>query len=121
MTIGAALDEYFSEQARERQEATRAKPGEQAHKRQGGGNFPPPTDKGKTRDKVGEAVGMSGLPPQASQKALKGAILWHWVDLYCQVRPQRTPGHEKAHGPQKNALFSHYSPRSLRLTVDAET
>lgn len=55
--------------AQERQAATQAKPGEQV----GSGNFPPPEqeDKGKTRDRVGEAVGWSG---RTYQKAAEGAL-----------------------------------------------
>jgi hypothetical protein len=57
--IGKALEELEGGKAQERKQATQARKGEGKVGTAGGGNFPPP-GKGKTADKVGEAVGMSG-------------------------------------------------------------
>jgi len=57
VTIGEALDEYFSQQAKERQATSTggAKP------KSASGNLPEAV-KGDTRDRMGEAVGMGGQP-----------------------------------------------------------
>lgn len=56
VAIGEALKERKAAEARERQRAA----GISNLPTVSGGNFPPLTDTGKTRDKVGEAVGLSG-------------------------------------------------------------
>jgi ParB/RepB/Spo0J family partition protein len=78
LAMGKAIEELERPRAKARQEATRAKKGEQAHKRnraaQGGGNLPPPQESGgKTRDKVAEAVGMSGRTYEKAKAVAEAA------------------------------------------------
>jgi ParB family chromosome partitioning protein len=66
VTIGRRLEELERADAKERQEASQAKPGQKVGA-QGGGKLPPPsTAKGKTRDRVAAAVGTS---PKTYEKA----------------------------------------------------
>ena len=53
VAIGERIEAIERPKAEERQQATQAKPGE----RVGGGNFPPPIERAKTRDVVAQAVG----------------------------------------------------------------
>ena len=71
VTLAGALERYFAEQARERQKehgkTAPGRPGENTS-----GNFPE-VFKGRARDRVGEAVGMSGQSPSRAEGPL-GAI-----------------------------------------------
>jgi hypothetical protein len=71
MALGQAIEALEKPKAKERQEATRAKKGEKVGAAQGGGKLPQPSsDNGKTRDKVAEAIGMSGPAGIALQPTL---------------------------------------------------
>jgi ParB family chromosome partitioning protein len=74
VAIGRALEELEREQARARQRATRAARGQKVGTAQGGGNFPPPSGgRGKARDKVAEAVGMSGRTYEKAKAVVAAA------------------------------------------------
>lgn len=67
--LGRRLEELERPAANARIQANQAKPGEG---KVGGGNFPPP-DAGKTRDKVGEAVGVSGKTYEKARAVVEAA------------------------------------------------
>jgi 16S rRNA G966 N2-methylase RsmD len=72
INLGKAIEAVERPKAQERMEATQAKPGQQV----GSGNFPPPNppeEKGKTRDRVGEAVGWSGKTYQKAAEVAEAA------------------------------------------------
>lgn len=70
VAIGRAIETEVAKQAKERQEATQAKPGE----RVGGETVTPPTgEKGKTREIVGRAVGVSGPTYQRAKAVVVAA------------------------------------------------
>jgi hypothetical protein len=77
VSLGRALEALEREAARQRQGATRARKGQKVGGPQGGGNFPPRSEpaavNGKTRDKVGEAVGMSGRTYQKAAAVVAAA------------------------------------------------
>jgi ParB family chromosome partitioning protein len=74
VSIGVALEKLEREQARARQQASRPAKGQKVGAAQGGGNFPPPSGgAGKTRDKVAEAVGMSGRTYEKAKRVKKAA------------------------------------------------
>jgi ParB-like chromosome segregation protein Spo0J len=74
VTIGAAIEKLEKGKAQERKNASRAKKGEKVGAQQGGGNLPPPSGgKGKTRDKVAEAVGMSGRTYEKAKAVVAAA------------------------------------------------
>jgi ParB family chromosome partitioning protein len=74
VAIGRALEELEREQARARQRATRAARGRKVGAAQGGGKLPPPSGgRGKTRDRVAEAVGMSGRTYEKARKVVEAA------------------------------------------------
>jgi ParB-like chromosome segregation protein Spo0J len=56
VALGKRIEAIEGPAAKERQESTRSKPGQKVGK--GGAKLAPPKNKGKTRDKVAEAVGM---------------------------------------------------------------
>lgn len=60
VAIAKALEPVKREAARERQEATRAKPGQKVSEHLGAGKLPEPNERGQTRDRVARYVGMSG-------------------------------------------------------------
>ena len=64
LAIGRAVEALERPAAEERERANQAKPGDG---KTGTGNFPVP-DKGRVRDKVGDAVGVSGKTYEAVQK-----------------------------------------------------
>lgn len=70
--LGAKLKPMFAEEAAKRQEATRAKPGEQAHRRVVE-LIPGPQDKGKARDHAARAVGVNPKYIDAAEKVLQGS------------------------------------------------
>jgi ParB family chromosome partitioning protein len=72
VAIGKALEDLERAQAQGRQQGSRAKKGQQVGAAQGGGNFPPPAP-GKTRDRVGEAVGMSGKTYEKAKEVVWAA------------------------------------------------
>ena len=59
VAIGQRLEEMEKPKAAERQKASQSKTGEKAAA-QGGAKLAPPCEKSKTRDKVAEALGVSG-------------------------------------------------------------
>jgi ParB family chromosome partitioning protein len=74
VAIGKALEELEKPRARKRQEATQAKKGAKVGAAQGGGKFPPPSGgHGKTADKVGAAVGMSGKTYRKAKAVVEAA------------------------------------------------
>jgi ParB family chromosome partitioning protein len=74
VALGLALEEIERPKAKERQQATRAKKGKKVGAAQGGGNLPPPcAANGKSRDKVGEAVGLSGQTYQRAKAVVESA------------------------------------------------
>jgi ParB family chromosome partitioning protein len=92
VAIGQELEELEREAARERQEASRATKGQKVGSPPGGGNYPPPSapgcdgasvtpigattpkkEKGKTRDRVGKAVGMSGKTYEKAKAVVEAA------------------------------------------------
>ena len=112
--LGLRLEEFERPKAEARKAATQAKPGEGTV---GGENFSPPTnEKGKTREIVGAAIGMSGptytrakavvrasqdedLPPEqraVARKALAkmdrtGKVFGAYNDMIRQPKPQEAP------------------------------
>jgi ParB/RepB/Spo0J family partition protein len=74
VAIGKALEELERPKAQERQEASRTKKGEKVGDAQGGGNLPPRSgDRGKTRERVAAAVGMSGKTYDKAKKVVEAA------------------------------------------------
>jgi hypothetical protein len=59
-------------EAKKRQQGSRAKKGQRVGAPQRGGNLPPPKA-GKTRDKVGKVVGMSGKTYEKAKKVVEAA------------------------------------------------
>lgn len=72
---GLDIEEREKTAAQERQESTRAQPGEQIGTVSGGAKLAPPMDYGKTRDKVGAAVGMSWLTYEKAKAVALGASI----------------------------------------------
>lgn len=82
--IGRRIEELEKPKAEERKAKSRAKPGEKIGTAQGEGNFPSPTNqaengqngkpsKGKTNDKVGSALGVSGKTYEKAKKVKEAA------------------------------------------------
>jgi site-specific DNA-methyltransferase (adenine-specific) len=69
VSLGRALEGIERARASERRQSTQAKPGEG---KVGGGKLPPP-ERGKTRDKVAEAVGMSGRTYDKAKEVVAAA------------------------------------------------
>jgi ParB-like chromosome segregation protein Spo0J len=73
-TLGKALEKIEREAARKRQHASRTKKGQKVGTAQGGGKLPLPSSaKGKTRDRVAEAVGMSGKTYEKAKAVVEAA------------------------------------------------
>jgi ParB family chromosome partitioning protein len=73
VAIGKALEQLEKGKARDRQEASRARKGAKVGAK-GGGNLPPPSGgRGKTRDKVAAAVGMSGRTYEKAKQVVEAA------------------------------------------------
>jgi ParB family chromosome partitioning protein len=73
VAIGKQLEKLEREEARQRQDASKAKKGGKVGSAQGGGKLPPRSDNGKTRDKVAEVVGMSGKTYEKAKKVVEAA------------------------------------------------
>jgi N6-adenosine-specific RNA methylase IME4/ParB-like chromosome segregation protein Spo0J len=81
VAIAQALEDREREKARQRQEASRAKPGakvgaDHGPSLEGGGKFPPPSanrEAGKTRNKVAATVGMSGKTYEKARAVVRAA------------------------------------------------
>jgi ParB-like chromosome segregation protein Spo0J len=75
VAIGKAIENLEKPKAEERQKATRAKGKDKdGTPIIGGGKLPPPNgEKGKTRDKVAEAVGMSGRTYDKAKRVVEAA------------------------------------------------
>jgi ParB family chromosome partitioning protein len=75
LAIGKAIEDREREAAKKRQQATRAKgKDENGTPTIGGGKLPPPkSDKGKTRDKVAQVVGMSGRSYEKARQVAEAA------------------------------------------------
>jgi hypothetical protein len=69
---GRRIEELEKPEAARRQAASQAKKGVKVGV-QGGGNLPPPENKGKTRDKVGEALGVSGSTYDRAKQVVAAA------------------------------------------------
>lgn len=83
LALAAQLEDIEREEARKRQEATRAQPGNDGRNPAGAGKFPAPeappetqpkaAPKGRSRDAVGSAVGMSGRNYQKAKEVADAA------------------------------------------------
>jgi ParB family chromosome partitioning protein len=75
VAIGQALEELEKAKAKERQAQARGKPlGTKKADVVSGGNLPPESaDSGKTRDRIGEAVGMSGRTYEKAKEVVEAA------------------------------------------------
>jgi ParB/RepB/Spo0J family partition protein len=76
VAIGKAIEELEKPKAKERQSegGKKAGKGRPATEKTGGGNLPQPNgDTGKTRDKVAEAVGMSGRTYEKAKRVVEAA------------------------------------------------
>ncbi len=75
--LGRKIEALEKPQAQDRQEASRPKKGEKIGRKpvtaEGGGNFPPPSAKGKTRDKVATALGVSGKQYSKAKAVVEAA------------------------------------------------
>lgn len=71
VSLGRELEKLERAKAEKRMAATQAKPGQKVG--QGSGNFPEPSDRGETRDKVGAAVGMSGVTYTRAKAVVEAA------------------------------------------------
>lgn len=69
VALGRELEKLERVQAKERKAATQAKPGDKV----GAVNFTAPSDTGYTRDKVGAAIGMSGVTYQRAKTVIEAA------------------------------------------------
>jgi hypothetical protein len=73
VALGKKVEALEREEAKRRQEASRAGKGTKVGD-QGGGNLPPPSSgNGKTRDRVAEAIGMSGKTYEKAKKVVEAA------------------------------------------------
>lgn len=70
--LGRAIEALERPEAAKRQQSTQAKPGERVGD-VGGGKLPPPENKGKTREKVGEALGISGSTYEKAKRVMEAA------------------------------------------------
>jgi ParB-like chromosome segregation protein Spo0J len=74
VSVGRKLEELFKPEAERRKRATQPKKGEKVGEAQGAGNLPEPKGaKGDTRDKVGEAVDMSGKTYEKAKAVVEAA------------------------------------------------
>jgi ParB-like chromosome segregation protein Spo0J len=71
VTLGKSIEDIEKPDAAKRREETQAKKGEQVGS--GGGKLPPPKNKGKTRDKVGKALGVSGKTYEKAKQVTDAA------------------------------------------------
>jgi ParB-like chromosome segregation protein Spo0J len=74
VALGKAIEKMEREAARKRQHTSRTRKGQKVGTAQGGGKSPPRSSaKGKTRDKVAEAVGMSGRTYEKAKAVVEAA------------------------------------------------
>lgn len=71
VSLGKHIESLEKPAAKERQQSTRAKKGQKVGE-EGGGKFPPPSA-GKTRDKVGAALGVSGKKYEKAKQVAEAA------------------------------------------------
>jgi ParB family chromosome partitioning protein len=74
VALGKVIEKMEREAARKRQQASRTRKGQKVGTAQGGGKSPPHSSaKGKTRDRVAEAVGMSGRTYEKAKAVVEAA------------------------------------------------